>query len=51
LEKIPEFLDLDEPVEIWIDGIGIESIKKASKKMMDKITEQKRQSTKRTEPL
>ena len=33
LEKIPEFLDLDEQVEIWLDKIGIETIKKDAEKI------------------
>ena len=32
-EKIPEFLDLDERVEIWLNEIGIETIKKEAKKI------------------
>lgn len=30
LENIPKFLDLDEEVEIWVNNIGIETIKKES---------------------
>jgi len=30
LEKVPEFLDLDEEVEMWLNKIGIETIKKES---------------------
>ena len=33
LEKIPEFLDLDEQVDIWLKIIGIETIKQESKKI------------------
>ncbi|WP_124981261.1 hypothetical protein [Nonlabens xiamenensis] len=33
LEKIPEFLDLDERIEIWLSEIGIESIKKEAEKI------------------
>ena len=33
LEKLPEFLDLDEQVGIWLNEIGIEGIKKESKKI------------------
>src|SRR5690606_25090668 len=33
LKKIPEFLDLDEQVQIWLNKIGIETIKNDAKKI------------------
>ncbi|TDQ25725.1 hypothetical protein [Tenacibaculum caenipelagi] len=33
LKKIPDFLDLDEEVEIWLNKIGIETIRKESEKI------------------
>ena len=33
LEKIPEFLDLDEQVDIWLNKVGIETLKKDAEKI------------------
>jgi hypothetical protein len=33
LEEVPEFLDLDEKVDIWLNKIGIETIKKDAEKI------------------
>ncbi|WP_040254255.1 hypothetical protein [Psychroserpens mesophilus] len=33
LKEIPEFLDLDERTEIWLNNIGIETIKNEAKKI------------------
>lgn len=33
LKKIPDFLDLDEEVEIWLNKIGIETIRKEAEKI------------------
>ena len=33
LKKIPDFFDLDEEIEIWLNKIGIETIRKESEKI------------------